>query len=323
MKAILVEQLGGPEVLRYSELEPPQLRPDEVLVRTAAIGVNFTDVYHRTGVYPTTQRPLILGSEASGVVVELGREVTEFAVGDRVAYAGVLGSYAEFVAVPAAKAVHLPDGISFQTAAALMLQGLTAHYLAYSTFPVHEGHVALVHAGAGGVGLLLTQLAKARGAKVITTVSTDEKAALSRQAGADDVIRYTDHDFAAEARAFTNGQGVHVVYDSVGKTTFEKSLDSLRVRGTLVLYGGSSGQVPPLDPQILNQKGSLFLTRPSLGAYIADRAELEQRANDLFEAVLRETLTVHVGHTYPLADAARAHADLEGRKTTGKLLLIP
>jgi NADPH2:quinone reductase len=324
MKAIVVENPGhGPDVLRYMEVEKPQPRDGEVLIRTAAIGVNFTDVYHRTGVYPTTQRPLIIGSEAAGMVTELGSGVTGFAVGDRVAYAAHLGSYAEFVVVPAAKVVHVPEGVSFQIAAAIMLQGMTAHYLSYSIFPLHDGHVALVHAGAGGVGLLLTQLAKARGATVITTVSTGVKAALSKAAGADHVILYTENDFAVEARALTQGQGVHVVYDSVGKTTFDKSLDSLRPRGMQVLYGGSSGQVPPFDVQILNHKGSLFLTRPSLGAYIADRGELEQRANDLFEGVLRGTLKVHIGGTYPLADAARAHADLEARKTTGKLLLIP
>jgi NADPH:quinone reductase len=323
MKAIVVEHPGGPEGLQYEEIETPHAGQGEVLVRTAAIGVNFTDVYHRTGVYPTTRRPLIIGSEAAGVVVELGAGVTTFAIGDRVAYAGVLGSYAELVAAPAAKVVRIPDGVSFEVAGAIMLQGMTAHYLSHSTFPLHEGHIALVHAGAGGVGLLLTQLAKALRATVITTVSTGEKAALSKAAGADHVIRYTDQDFAAESRALTNGEGVHVVYDSVGKTTFERSLDSLRPRGMQVLYGGSSGQVPPFDIQILNQKGSLFLTRPSLGAYIADRGELEQRAGDLFEAVLRGTLKVHIGGTYPLADAARAHANLEARKTSGKLLLIP
>jgi NADPH2:quinone reductase len=323
MKAIVVEHPGASEALSYEEVESPHPAQGEVLVRTAAIGVNFTDVYHRTGVYPTTQRPLIIGSEAAGVVVELGAGVTSFALGDRVAYAAVLGSYAELVAAPALKVVRIPEGVSFEIAAAIMLQGMTAHYLSHSTFPLHEEHVALVHAGAGGVGLLLTQLAKALGATVITTVSTDEKAALSKAAGADHVIRYTDHDFAAESRALTGGKGVHVVYDSVGKTTFERSLDSLRPRGMQVLYGGSSGQVPPFDIQLLNHKGSLFLTRPTLGAYIADRSELEWRASDLFEAVLRGTLKVHIGGTYPLADAARAHADLEARKTTGKLLLIP
>jgi NADPH2:quinone reductase len=323
MKAIVVEHPGGPDVLRYAEIETPHPGHGEVLVRTAAIGVNFTDVYHRTGVYPTVTRPLIIGSEASGIVVELGADVTTLAVGDRVAYAGVLGSYAELITAPAAKLVRIPEGISFEIAAAIMLQGMTAHYLSHSTFPLHDGHVALVHAGAGGVGLLLTQLAKARGATVITTVSTAEKAALSKAAGADHVIRYTDHDFAAEARAFTNGHGVHVVYDSVGKTTFAGSLESLRPRGMQVLYGGSSGQVPPFDLQILNQKGSLFVTRPSLGAYIADRGELERRAGDLFEAVLRGTLKVQIGGTYPLARAARAHSELEARKTTGKLLLLP
>jgi len=323
MKAILVDQLGGPEVMRYGDIETPHPHQGHVLVRTAAIGVNFVDVYQRSGVYKTTRRPLIPGSEAAGRIEEVGAGVTAFAVGDRVAYAGVPGSYAEFVVAPAAQIVRIPDVVSFEMAAALMLQGMTAHYLAESTFPLHSGDVALVHAGAGGVGLLLTQLAKARGATVITTVSTDEKAVLSKEAGADHVIRYTDQDFAALARDFTNGAGVHVVYDSVGKTTFDKSLDSLRPRGMMVLFGGSSGQVPPFDVQTLNQKGSLFLTRPSLASYIADRAELEWRAGDILGSAARGALKVRIGHTYPLAEAAQAHRDLESRKTTGKILLIP
>lgn len=323
MKAIIVEQPGPADAMHIAEVPTPQPQADELLVRIAASGVNFVDVYHRSGVYPTTQRPHIVGFEGAGTVEALGPGVTTFSVGDRVAWAHVPGSYAEFVSVPAAKAVRVPHGVSFEIAAAIMLQGMTAHYLVNSTFALAPGNVALVHAGAGGVGLLLTQLAKARGATVITTVSTDEKEALSRAAGADHVVRYASVDFAKEVRRLTGGTGVHVVYDSVGKTTFTGSLDSLRVRGMLVLYGGSSGQVPPLDPQTLSQKGSLFLTRPTLANYIAQRSELEARAHDLFEAVLSGELKVRIGHTYPLSEAPRAHAELEGRKTTGKLLLIP
>jgi NADPH2:quinone reductase len=323
MKAIVAKQPGDAHVMRYVDVPTPRPGKDEVLVRAAAVGVNFIDVYHRSGVYPVAQRPFTPGMEAAGMVEAIGSGVLDFVPGNRVAYTGIIGSYAEFSVVPASKLVSLPANLSFEQGAAIMLQGMTAHYLATSTFPLKRGDIALVHAGAGGVGLLLTQLAKARGAIVITTVSTQEKEALSREAGADHVIRYTECDFAAEARRVTDGRGVDVVYDSVGKTTFEKSLDSLRPRGMMVLFGGSSGQVPPLDLQVLNLKGSLFLTRTNLSHYTAERAELVQRADELFNGVERGALKLRIGRTYPLSEASRAHVDLEARKTTGKLLLIP
>jgi NADPH2:quinone reductase len=323
MKAIIVERPGDAQVMRYGDVPTRQPGKDEVLIRTAAIGVNYLDVYHRSGTYPIAPGPFTPGMEASGTVEAVGSGVKDFEPGDRVAYTGVLGSYTQLSVVPASKLVAVPANISFEQAAAIMLQGMTAHYLANATFPLKHGDVALVHAGAGGVGLLLTQLAKARGATVITTVSTQAKEQLSKEAGADHVIRYTEDDFAAQARRITGGRGVDVVYDSVGKTTFEKSLDSLRPRGMMVLFGGSSGQVPPLDLQVLNLKGSLFITRPNLAHYIAERAELEQRAGDLFNAVERGTLKLRIERTYPLSDASRAHTDLAARKTTGKLLLIP
>jgi len=263
------------------------------------------------------------GSEGAGVVESIGSAVTNVAVGDRVAYAMVPGGYAEYVAVPADKLVRVPDGVALRDAAALMLQGMTAHYLINSTYVLKKGEIALVHAGAGGVGLLLTQLAKAKGATVITTISTPEKAELSKRAGADHTIDYTQQDFAEEVRRITDGAGVHVAYDSVGKTTWEKSIDTLRPRGYFVLYGGSSGQVPPLDLQVLAQKGSLFATRPTLYNYAATTDELNWRASELFASVLDGSLALRVEHTYPLADAARAHTDLESRATTGKLLLLP
>jgi NADPH2:quinone reductase len=322
MKAIAIERTGGPDVLILHDVPVPELKAGEALVRLEASGVNFIDVYFRNGTYKAPQLPLVIGQEGAGVVEAIGPGVTTVAQGDRVAYAGILGSYAEFAAVPADRLVPVPEGVSLRDAAAVMLQGMTAHYLVNSTYPLHEGEVALVHAGAGGVGLLLTQLAAAKGATVITTVSTAEKAALSKSAGASHTIDYTTEDFAAEARRITDGKGVHVVYDSVGKTTFDKSLDALRPRGYLALFGGSSGPVPPFDVQSLNQKGSLFVTRPSLGAYIATRQELTWRADELFARILDGTLSLRVEHTYPLTDAARAHADLEGRRTTGKLLLL-
>jgi NADPH2:quinone reductase len=323
MQAIAIDAPGGPEVLKLHDLPVPEPKAGEALVRIEASGINFIDVYYRTGVYKAPSFPLVIGQEAAGVVESLGEGVTTFAVGDRVAYAGVSGAYAQFAAVPAARLVHVPDGVSSQDAAALLLQGITAHYLVNSTFELKRGQTALVHAGAGGVGLLLTQLAKAKGATVLTTVSTAEKAELSKRAGADVAIDYTREDFAKVAREATGGKGVDVVYDSVGKTTWEKSIDSLRPRGYFVLFGGSSGQVPPIDPQLLNQKGGLFMTRPSIVWYAATREELDWRARELFAAVLDGTLSLRVEHTYPLADAAHAHEDLEARRTTGKLLLLP
>jgi NADPH2:quinone reductase len=322
MKAIAIDRNGDPSVLQLHDLPVPAPKAGEALVRLEASGVNYIDVYYRTGTYPAPHLPLVIGQEGAGVVEAVGEGVTSVKKGDRVAYAGTLGSYAEFAAVPAATLVPVPDGVALRDAAALMLQGMTAHYLINSTFALQAGHTALVHAGAGGVGLLLTQLAKAKGATVITTVSTAEKAELSRGAGADLTINYTREDFAAEARRFTNGAGVDVVYDSVGLTTWERSLDALRPRGYFVLYGASSGQVPPFNLQLLAQKGSLFVTRPSLANYISAHEELVWRASDLFAAVLDGKLNLRAEHTYPLADARRAHEDLEARKTTGKLLLL-
>ena len=323
MKAITIERTGGPEVLYLTEVPKPEPQAGQVLVKIAASGINFIDVYYRNGHYKAPHFPFTPGMEAAGIVESVGTGVTAFKPGDHVAYPSAMGSYSEYAVVPADRLVHVPDGISLRDAAALMLQGMTAHYLVNSTFPLTAGQTALVQAGAGGVGLLLTQLAKAKGATVITTVSSEEKARLSKGAGADHVIDYAREDFAARAREITGGKGVDVVYDSVGKTTFEKSLDSLRPRGMLALFGASSGPVPPFDLQVLAAKGSLFLTRPSLANYIATRDELEWRARDLFALVLEGKLKLRTEHEYPLADAARAHADLENRATTGKLLLVP
>jgi NADPH2:quinone reductase len=323
VKAIAIDRNGDAGVLQLRDVPVPQPKPGEALVRLEASGVNYIDIYFRSGAYKAPQFPLVIGQEGAGVVEAVGAGVTGLEPGARVAYAGTLGSYAEYAAVPADRLVRVPDGVSLRDAAALMLQGITAQYLATSTFPLRAGQVALVQAGAGGVGLLLTQLAKARGATVFTTVSTAEKAALSKSAGADRTIDYTTEDFAAEARRLTGGRGVDVVYDSVGRTTWEKSLDALKPRGYFVLFGASSGPVPPFDLQLLNQKGSLFATRPSLAHYIASREELLARADDVFAAVLDGRLKLRVEHTYALADARRAHEELEGRKTTGKLLLLP
>ncbi len=323
MKAIAIERNGGPDVLTLGDVATPTPGPGEALVRIEAAGVNYIDVYFRMGTYPAPGFPFVVGQEGAGVVEALGPDVTELHVGDRVAYAGVMGSYAEYAKVPAARLVRVPGGVCAHVAAAIMLQGMTAHYLVNSTWPLAAGQTALVHAGAGGVGLLLTQLAKAKGAKVVTTVSTAEKAQLSREAGADLVIDYTTENFVEKARAFTGGKGVDVAYDSVGKTTWQGSIDSLRPRGMFVLFGGSSGPVPPFDLQLLNQKGSLFATRPSLAHHIATRDELVMRAESLFASVLAGDLKMRVEHTYPLADAAQAHTDLEARKTTGKLVLLP
>lgn len=325
MHAILATEPGGPDVLEPDEIPDPLPGPRDLLVRLSAAGVNFIDTYRRSGVY-AMPFPHVPGSEGAGVVEAVGREVRDFAVGDLVAWASAPSSYAELVVVPEAVALRVPDGVSDEVAAALPLQGLTAHYLVTSTFPVLEGQDVLVHAGAGGVGLLLTQLAAARGARVITTVGTAEKEALSRAAGASEVIRYTElgdltTELPALVRDLTGGRGVHTVFDGVGATTFEASLASLRPRGGLALFGASSGPVPPFDPQRLNAAGSLFLTRPTLGHYTATRDELTRRADELFAAVAAGTPDVRVGATYPLAEAAEAHRALEGRATTGKVLL--
>lgn len=322
MRAIQVNETGGPEVMTLTELEQPKPGPGDLLVDAAAAGVNFIDIYHRSGVYPV-KPPLVLGSEGAGTVREVGADVTDFRAGDRVAWAGAPGSYAEQVVVPASVAVNVPDGIEDRIAAAAMLQGMTAQYLLKSTYPVKAGDTILVHAAAGGMGLLLTQWAKHLGARVIGTVSTPAKEELAREAGADEVIRYTEQNVVDEVRRLTDGVGVHVVYDGVGKDTFEASLASLRRRGMLVLFGGSSGQVPPFDLQRLNAAGSLFVTRPTLVHHTAERDELIARATDVFDTVLAGHLTIRIGHEYPLTDAAQAHADLQARRTTGKLLLIP
>ncbi|GAA1298047.1 quinone oxidoreductase [Saccharothrix xinjiangensis] len=321
-KAVVVRATGGPEALEFTEVEERSPGAGELLVDVAAAGVNFIDCYHREGRYPLPL-PFVVGLEGTGRVSAVGPDVAGFAVGDRVAWSQAPGSYAEQAVVPASGAMVVPGGVDDETAGALMLQGLTAHYLVASTYPVQEGDVVLVHAAAGGVGLLLVQLAKARGARVIGTVSTEAKEALAREAGADEVIRYDQVDFAPEVRRLTGGAGVAAVYDGVGRTTFDGSLASLRPRGVLALFGGSSGAVPPFDPQRLNQAGSVFLARPSLGAHVATREELEWRAGELFAAVADGSLRARVGGRYPLAEARRAHEDLEGRRTTGKLLLLP
>ncbi|MEJ2854543.1 MULTISPECIES: quinone oxidoreductase family protein [unclassified Saccharothrix] len=321
-KAVVVRTTGGPEALEFGEVEARTPGSGELLVDVAAAGVNYIDTYQREGRYPLPL-PFGLGLEGAGRVAAVGPDVTGVAVGDRVAWAHGQGSYAEQVVVPAAAAVPVPDGVDDDTAAALLLQGMTAHYLVASTYPVQEGDTVLVHAAAGGVGLLLVQLAKARGGRVIATVSTEAKEALAREAGADEVIRYDQVDFAPVVRELTGGQGVAAVYDGVGASTFDGSLASLKPRGYLVLFGASSGPVPPLDPQRLNHAGSVYLTRPSLGAYTANREELEWRARELFAAVEAGALEIRIGGRYPLADARKAHEDLEGRRTTGKLLLVP
>ena len=322
MKAIRVHAPGGPEALRYEEIEQLAPGPGQVLVKIEAAGVNFIDIYQRTGHYKVPL-PVTLGQEAAGTVSAVGPGVAEPKVGDRVAYTTVLGAYAEYAVVPADRVVVLPDGVSTKQGAAVMLQGMTAHYLATSTYALKSGDACLVHAAAGGVGLLLCQIAKLRGARVLGTVSTREKAALARGAGADDVILYTEQDFETEVKRLTNGAGLQVIYDSVGKTTFEKGLGCLALRGMMVLYGQSSGPVGPFDPQVLNQKGSLFLTRPTLAHYIATRAELVGRAGEVLGWIKSGKLTVRIERELPLAQAAEAHQLLHGRKTTGKVLLIP
>ncbi len=322
MKAIRVHTCGGPEVMRYEDIPQPVAKEGEAVVKIEAAGVNFIDVYFRCGDYKA-EVPFTPGQEASGTVASVGAGVKDVKVGDRVAYTGSLGSYAEFAAVPAQRLVLLPDGLSARQGAAAMLQGMTAHYLTTSTYPVKAGDTCLIHAAAGGVGLLLCQIAKMRGARVLGTVSTEEKAKLAREAGADEAILYTQKDFEAEVKRLTGGKGVQVVYDSVGEATFAKSLGCLAPRGMLVLFGQSSGPVKSIDPQVLNQKGSLYLTRPSLAHHIATRAELLQRASDVLGWIGQGKLKLRIGAEFPLKDAAAAHQALEARKTTGKVLLIP
>ncbi len=322
MKAIQIQQTGGPEVLQLAELPIPEPGPGQVLIRVEATGVNFIEIYFRKGVYKASL-PLVPGSEAAGTVEELGPGVTGFQAGDAVASVGVLGSYAEYALVPATQLVKIPAGLTMEQAAAGMLQGMTAHYLAYSTFPLKAGDTALIHAAAGGVGLLLTQMAKRIGARVIATVSTEEKAVLAREAGASEVILYGEKEFEPEVKRLTAGKGVDVVYDSVGRTTFEGSLNCLRPRGLLALFGASSGPVPPFDLIQLSSKGSLFVTRPTLWHYIATRAELEWRAGDVLGWAASRELKLRTEFMYPLVDAAQAQSDLESRKTTGKILLEP
>jgi NADPH:quinone reductase len=324
MQAIQILKPGGPEALTLVDLPTPTPGPGEALIRIEASGVNFIDVYLREGRYPAPL-PYTLGQEAAGIIVALGEPAPgqpNLHPGDRVAWCSVPGTYAQLAIAPVARLIKIPDAVSFEQAAAAMLQGMTAHYLAHSTYPIHSGDKVLIHAGAGGVGLLLTQMAKSRGAYVYTTVSTEEKAELSREAGADEVIFYTREDFAARIKQLVP-EGLQAVYDSVGKVTFDKSLEVLHRRGMMVLFGGSSGAVPPFEPIKLSTMGSLFLTRPNLNDHTVTRAELESRANDVLSSVANGTLKLRLEHTYPLADAARAHRDLEGRLTTGKILLIP
>lgn len=322
MQAIQILTTGSPDVLTLRDLPTPTPGSGEALIRIEASGVNFIDTYLREGRYPT-KLPYTLGQEAAGTILSIAEDVTTVKVGDRVAWCLIPGTYAQLAVAPADRLVAIPEGVTSQQAAAAILQGMTAHYLAHATYPIQPGDEVLIHAGAGGTGLLLIQMAKARGARVFTTVSTEEKAALARAAGADEIILYIQEDFAAKVKALTSGKGLPVVYDSVGRSTFEKSLECLRPRGLLVLFGGASGAVPPFDLIRLSTLGSLFVTRPTLKDYIATRSDLEARAKDVFDAVTDGTLKLRLEHTYPLADAARAHRDLESRKTTGKLLLIP
>jgi NADPH2:quinone reductase len=322
MKAIQVSQTGGPEVLELVELPIPEPKPNEALVQIKAAGVNFIDVYFREGRYPAPL-PFISGQEAAGVVTSIGTDVQNVKVGDRVAYTGALGSYAEYAAVPADRLVKIPGELDYTQAAAAMLQGMTAHYLCHSTYPIKRDETALIHAAAGGVGLLLVQMCKLLGARVIGTAGSDEKAALARDAGADEVINYSSQDFETETKRLTEGKGVHVVYDGVGQATFAKGLNVLRPRGYMVIFGGASGAVPPFDLLELTKHGSLHVTRPSLHNYLASREELDQRSGEVLEMIAAGDLKIRIHRAYPLAEAETAHRDLEGRKTTGKLLLIP
>jgi NADPH2:quinone reductase len=322
MKAMVADPVGGPENLKYVDVPEPELKPGHSLVKVEAAGVNFIDVYFRTGLYKAPETPVLLGNEGAGTIAKTAPDV-DLPVGTRVAWAMARGAYAEYAAVPASILVRIPDGVSSESAAALMLQGMTAHYLTRSTFPLERGQTCLVHAAAGGAGLMIEQLARIAGARVIGTTSTREKAELAKQHGADEVILYTRQDFVEEVKRLTGGKGLDVVYDSVGRDTFHKSLDCLRPRGMLVSFGQSSGPVGQIDPLVLSQKGSLFLTRPSLQHYISDRKELDWRAAELFEWLKAGKLKIEIHKTYSLADAAQAHRDLEGRKTSGKLLLRP
>jgi len=322
MNAVRIHQHGGPEVLQYEEVEMPEPGPGQARVRLQACGVNFIDVYQRLGQYRLTL-PATLGQEGAGLVDAVGPDVTELKPGDRVAFANVMGSYAEYVVAPAWRLVPVPQGLDTRSAAAAMLQGMTAHYLVHATYPVKPGDAVLVHAAAGGVGHLLVQMAKRRGARVLATVSTDEKAEIARELGADEVIVYTRADFEAEVKRLTGDRGVQVVYDSVGKDTFEKSLNCLALRGMMVLYGQSSGPVPPVDPQALNAKGSLFLTRPTLHHYTHTRDEVLARARDVLSWIQAGTLRLRIDREFPLKAAAEAHRYLQSRRATGKLLLIP
>jgi NADPH2:quinone reductase len=322
MQAIYVREFGGPEVLSYESTPVPEPGAGQARVKVEAAGLNFIDIYQRSGLY-SIPLPVVLGMEAAGTVDALGSEVTDLKPGDRVAYAMQLGAYAEYAIVPAAKLVPVPDGVSTDLAAGVMLQGMTAHYLTHDSYPIQAGDTVVVHAAAGGVGQLLVQTAKRLGARVIGTVSTQEKARLAAEAGADHVIRYTDTDFEVEVKQLTGGAGVEVVYDSVGQATFDKGLNCLKPRGIMVLFGQSSGPVAPFNIGTLSAKGSLFLTRPSLGNYVAERSELLQRAGDLFEWMAAGELQVRIDQTFSLADAAEAHRYMEGRKTKGKVLLIP
>jgi NADPH2:quinone reductase len=321
MKAVYIEQTGGPDVLRYGEMPMPEPAAGQALVKVAASGVNYIDTYHRSGLYKLPM-PAVLGSEGAGTVESVGEGVKGFKPGDRVAWAMARGSYAEYAVVPASHLVAIPAGLEFREAAGAILQGMTAHYLTHSTFPLKKGHTALVHAAAGGTGRLVVQMAKMAGARVIGTTGSEDKAAIAREAGADDVILYRDQDFAAETRRLTDGAGVEVVYDSVGQATFVKSLDCLKPRGMMVSFGNASGPVPAVEPLQLSQRGSLFLTRPTLGNYIASREELEWRSGDVFGWIAHKKLTLLIEYIYKLGDAAQAHRDLESRKTTGKLVLL-
>ncbi len=322
MKAVTIKEHGGPEVMTYADVDMPNLAPMQVLIKVEAAGINYIDTYQRSGLYQIPL-PATLGLEASGTVEDIGSQVTRFAKGDRVAYTNVLGAYAEYSAVEQDKVVSIPDGVSFAEGAAAMLQGCTAHYLSQSTYPIKSGDSCLIHAAAGGVGLLLIQMAKNAGAFVIGTVSTEEKAELALTAGADEVILYSQTDFETEVKRITEGKGVNVVYDSVGKTTFDKSIDCLQRFGYMVLYGNSSGPVTEFNPATLGPKGSLFLTRPTLFDYTADRESLEWRSGDVFNWIAQGKLKLRLEHFFPLADAQEAHRALEGRKTTGKIILTP
>jgi NADPH2:quinone reductase len=322
MQAIQILTTGSADVLTLRDLPTPTPGPGEALIRIKASGVNFIDTYFREGRYPA-HLPYTLGQEGSGIVESIGPNVTDIKPGDQVAWCGIPGTYAQFAVAPTSRLVPIPEGVSFNDAAAALTQGITAHYLTHSTYAIQPGDEVLIHAGAGGTGLLFIQMAKSLGARVITTVSTEEKAALARSAGADDIILYTKEDFAARVKQLTNGRGLPVVYDSVGKTTFEQSLQCLRPRGLMVLFGGSSGAVPPFDLIRLSTMGSLYVTRPTMKDYIATPADLQARVKDLFDGIANGTLKLRAEHIYPLDEAAQAHRDLESRKTTGKLLLIP